>query len=244
MGIVGDATAPAMRRQFLFLFDLDFSRPDNVERARRAAKQFVLKSLAPSDLAAVGTVNSAGFKALVGFTTDHAQAVAAISGMGLGGAGRERDPLGLVYDAGLGSVMEGKSADTGEGSVKMQAIAEELRDQAVQLGRADRERYTQHVEQFLAGFQSLARTLDSVKGRKQIIFFSEGFDSSVLSGATGLDRAQNASNVAEGKLWEVDSEGHFGSATGQTALQNLFTVLRSSDVVDPHHRREGPRATP
>lgn len=231
IGMVGDTTAPALRRQFLFLFDLDFSRPVNVERARRAARQFVLKSLAPTDLAAVGTVNPAGFKALVGFTTDRAQAVAAIDGLGLGSAGRERDPLGLVYDAGLGSALEGRSADLTDASPKTQAIADELRDQAVQLGRADRERYTTHVVQFLAGFQSLARTLDSIKGRKQIVLFSEGFDSSVLSGATGADRAQNATNVSEGKLWEVDSEGHFGSATGQSALQGLFTALRGSDVV-------------
>jgi VWFA-related protein len=231
VGMVADSTAPALRRQFLFLFDLDFSRPDNLERARRAARNFVLKSLSPTDLAAVGTVNPAGFKALVGFTTDRAQAVAAIDGLGLGASARERDPLGLVYDAGLGSAFEGKPADATEGSVKMQTIADELHDQAVQLGRADRERYTQHVVQFLAGFQSLARTLDSIKGRKQIVLFSEGFDGSVITGATGADRATSANNVAEGRLWEVDSEGHFGSSTGQSAMQDLFTVLRGSDVV-------------
>lgn len=150
IGMVGDATAPALRRQFLFLFDLDFTRPVNLERARRAAKQFVLKSLSPSDLAAVGIVNPTGFKALVGFTTDRAQAVAAIDGLGFSSAGRERDPLGLVYDAGLGGLLEGRSADLTDASPKAQAIAEELKDQAVQLGRADRQRYTQHVEQFLA----------------------------------------------------------------------------------------------
>jgi len=231
VGLVGDSIAPALRRQFLFLFDLDFSRPDNLERARRAARNFVLKSLAPSDLAAVGVVNPAGFKALVGFTTDRPQVVAAISGLGLGAAARERDPLGLVYDAGLGSLLEGRSADATEGSVKMQAIGDELRDQAVQLARSSSESYTQHVVQFLAGFQSLARALDSIKGRKQIILFSEGFDGSVISGATGVDRAQNANNVATGRLWEVDSEGHFGSSTGQSAMQDLFSALRGSDVV-------------
>lgn len=231
VGVVGDATAPALRRQFLFLFDLDFSRPVNLERARRAARQFVLKSLSPSDLAAVGTVSPTGFKALVGFTTDRAQVAAAIESLGLGGAGRERDPLGLVYDAGLGSLYEGRAADLTDPNDKVRGIAEELRDQAIQLGRADRERYTRHVEQFLAGFQSLARTLDSIKGRKQIVLFSEGFDSAVLSGVSGADRTQNATNVSEGRLWEVDSEGHFGSATGQSAMQGLFTALRGADVV-------------
>ncbi|MBX7184267.1 MAG: VWA domain-containing protein [Vicinamibacteria bacterium] len=232
VGAVGDATAPALRRQFLFLFDLDFSKPVNLERARRAAKQFVLKSLSPSDLAAVGTVSPTGFKALVGFTTDRAQVAAAIESLGLGGAGRERDPLGLVYDAGLGSLFEGTAVDLTDPTDRVRNIAETLRDQAVQLGRADRDRYTRHVEQFLAGFQGLARTLDSIKGRKQIVLFSEGFDSSVLSGAsTSAERAQNATNVSEGRLWEVDSEDHFGSAAGQSAMQSLSAILRGADVV-------------
>ena len=227
-----EIAAPAMRRQFLLLFDLDFSRPMNVERSRRAALEFVTHTLEPKDLVAVGTVHPSGFRALVGFTPDKRQAAFAISSLGLGGAGRIRDPLSLVYDAGLGPLLEGRTADTGVGGTKMVAVTEEeLRDQAVQLGRAGRDRYARHVEQFLAGFHGLARTLDSIKGRKQIILFSEGFDGAVLSGATGADRRESASAVAQGRLWEVDSESHFGSATGQTAMVSLFEALRGSDVV-------------
>ncbi|MEO8359369.1 MAG: VWA domain-containing protein, partial [Vicinamibacteria bacterium] len=208
-GSSAEATSSAMRRQFLFLFDLDFSRPINLEKSRRAAKQFILKSLSPSDLVAVATVNPSGFKALLNFTTDRAQAVSAIDGLGLGGAGRQRDPLGLLYDATLAQDLAG-AADQTEGSSKGQQIfAEELRDQALQLVRSDNRAYVKHVEQFLGGFQSLARTLDTIKGRKQIILFSEGFNAAVLLGASGLDRAQSSSAVSEGRLWEVDTENHF-----------------------------------
>lgn len=211
VGTVGDATAPSSRRQFLLLFDLDFSRPDNVERARRGARQFVIKSLAPGDLVAVGTVNATGFRALLGFTTDKRQAVAAIDGLGLGGAGRERDPLGLVYDAGLGATVEGRMADATDSSPKIQALADELRDQAVQLGAANRRQYTQHVEQFLAGFQSLARTLDSIKGRAVArLHDPKRFDVLAQCGAKviaferevdrGLEKAELLSGVVPGSF--------------------------------------------
>ncbi|MEO5761818.1 MAG: VWA domain-containing protein [Vicinamibacteria bacterium] len=226
-----EATSSAMRRQFLFLFDLDFSRPINLEKSRRAAKQFILKSLSPGDLVAVATVNPVGFKALLNFTTDRAQAVSAIDGLGLGGAGRQRDPLGLLYDAGLAQDLAGATDQTGGSGRGQEILADELRDQAIQLVGGDRRLYARHVEQFLGGFQSLARTLDTIKGRKQIILFSEGFSSAVLQGAAGLDRAQSSSAVSEGRLWEVDSENHFGSSSGQSAMDGLFTALRGADVV-------------
>jgi len=43
------------RRHFLFLFDLTFSTPTSLLRARLAARDFVLRELHPSDLAGVAT---------------------------------------------------------------------------------------------------------------------------------------------------------------------------------------------
>jgi VWFA-related protein len=45
----------AARRQFLFLFDLSFSNPSGIVRARDAAMKFAQEGLAPSDLAGVAT---------------------------------------------------------------------------------------------------------------------------------------------------------------------------------------------
>src|SRR5262249_43050870 len=54
----GQAAAPlatAARRHFLLLFDLSFSEPKSILKARQAAKALVENSLHPTDLVAVAT---------------------------------------------------------------------------------------------------------------------------------------------------------------------------------------------
>jgi hypothetical protein len=77
----------------------------------------------------------------------------------------------------------------------------------------------------------LARQLDAIRGRKHVILFSEGFDSAILGGAEGNEKRMAANAVTTGALWEVDSDAYFGSATGQSALSNLFAAMRGADVV-------------
>src|SRR5207244_5037117 len=70
-------------RHFLLLFDLTFSDPIAITRARAAAKQ-VLATLQPSDLVAVATYNAVqGPQLVVGFTPDRAQVAIGIDTLGL-----------------------------------------------------------------------------------------------------------------------------------------------------------------
>src|ERR1700687_5649903 len=65
--------SPALRRHFLFLFDLSFSEPKSIVRARQMVRG-MLPSLDPSDLVAVATYSSAnGPKLALGFTSDRRQ---------------------------------------------------------------------------------------------------------------------------------------------------------------------------
>ncbi len=72
----------AARRHFMMLFDLTFSDPTSLLRAREAAKE-VVKTLHPADLLAVTTYSTMqGPQMVLGFTPDRAQAVAAIDTLG------------------------------------------------------------------------------------------------------------------------------------------------------------------
>src|SRR5260221_2741393 len=64
------AVQAAAHRQFLLLFDLQFSPAAGILGARAAAMRFVLDSLGPSDLVAVATFGSGGLKMLTDFTGD------------------------------------------------------------------------------------------------------------------------------------------------------------------------------
>jgi VWFA-related protein len=225
----GALVQAAARRQFLLLFDLTFSTPSGIMKARDAAVRFVRESLAPSDLAAAATFGQAGVRVLVGFSSDREQVVRAIDSLGMTETQRLRDPLGIAYE--LGAPPEGPGLAPGAGEGKDQMMLEELRSLAQQMSRAEQGLYRQRVDSFLGGLGNLARMLGSVQGRKQVILLSAGFDSSILGGAQGQEAVNNSNAVVEGRLWDVQSDRYFGDSTARDTLDRLFNTLAASDTV-------------
>src|SRR5262244_667534 len=71
---VGEPIPPAGRRHFLLLFDLSFSKPNQIVRAREAAAHFLETAVDPDDLAAVAVSSvDLGARLLVTFTSDRRQ---------------------------------------------------------------------------------------------------------------------------------------------------------------------------
>ena len=96
------------RRHFLLLFDLSFSNPASTLKARLAARDFVLKALHPTDLAAVATYSlETGPRLVVTFTPDRAQLARALDTLGFERATYhhlQMDPLRfIIADAGQAS---------------------------------------------------------------------------------------------------------------------------------------------
>lgn len=90
------------RRHVLFLFDLSFSSPVALVKARRAAQRFVLDGLHPSDLAAVAVHSiEAGSQLLLTFTPDRAQLARSITTLGNPRLLKlaVRDPLRFIIDS-------------------------------------------------------------------------------------------------------------------------------------------------
>ena len=192
-------------------------------RAREAAIDFVHGSLAPSDLAAVATFSQAGIQVLLSFTTDRSQLARAISALGVMDTQRLRDPLSIAYDLGVDRWGPGIGAPSDNEWT--------LRQMAQLMSRSEQTLYRQRVDGFLAGLAQLARVLDAVQGRKQVILLSAGFDSSVLGGAQGQEAAEAAQAAADGRLWEVHSDRYFGDSVTRDSLDRLFRSLAATDTV-------------
>ncbi len=231
------ARVPATsRRHFLLLFDLSFSQPDSVADARGAVLELVKDGLHPSDLVAVATYSHGrGPQLLHGFTSDRAQAAAAIESLGVAQMIEPlRDPLGLVFgdlDAaarafGLG---EGpghrRAGGRGRGEFAT-AMMEYARKMEVQQQRQE----TQRIAALTRSFTDLANLLNSVRGRKHVIYLSEGFDTSPLFGTADVERIQSMSSASEeGRVWEIDSEERYGDTRSQNQLEQMFSAFRRAD---------------
>lgn len=221
----------AARRHFLFFFDLSFSDPGAIVRARDAATRLVDSSLHPTDLAAVASYSrSVGARLLLGFTPDRNQVKLAIETLGLPQlVETKRDPLGLVItdprDSASISDTPGSSAGGVSGRPDVDAEIQQLLTMMV-----GAERQATNRNEILAlgsAMSEFAGLMDGIDGRKYVVFLSEGFDASAMLGTRGSSAEEQAEIVARneasmrGATWEVDSNERFGD----TDMQNQITAM-------------------
>jgi VWFA-related protein len=229
----GAAVSPAARRRFLLLFDLSFATPSRITRIREAARKFVMDQIGPDDLAAVATYSvEHGMKLVLTFTPDRAQLASAVETLGfVNDSEKSPDPLQLTSTVPLEWVMgQPPASSTGR---RADVDLENLRDVGRMAQRQDDAYRRGRVGQLIQSFGSLARALDSVEGRKQVIYFSQGFDIRLLQGNsqdTAATTEQNE-NAAHGAIWSIDSEARFGNSGLQSALNDMLDLFKRSDCV-------------
>ncbi|HEX3126432.1 MAG TPA: VWA domain-containing protein [Thermoanaerobaculia bacterium] len=236
-----DVPAPA-RRHFLFLFDLSFSEPKAIVQARQAAKD-LMADLHPSDLVAVATyAASRGPELVLGFTPDREQARAAVDTLGLPELvdRNQTDPLRIVVES-LRQDMAQASGGTDAGSAEKGAqfragnqemLLDRLEGYLVDSQRASLEADKDKVTALTRSFTDLARLMRSVSGRKHVVYLSEGYDSSILTGSTDANvQKDHREATNEGEIWKVDSEARFGSAAAAAQVDAMLQELRRADCV-------------
>jgi len=236
---VPPAELPAAgRRHFLLLFDLSFSTATEIARARDAAIRFLETGMAPEDLAAVATTSiGQGAKLLITFTGDRPQLRAAVRRLSLPHTEeRNVDPLSfaavapgdpfLTTDA-AGERVAGALSQIDPGSARIYTV----------MARKSADNYSENrVSQHLTGMSSLANALNSVQGRKTIIYFSEGFEGRLLVGSIARERSHEETMtdndaILDGRFWAVDLDRRSSNTALQRQLDDTLTLLRRSDCV-------------
>ncbi|MEP6762454.1 MAG: VWA domain-containing protein, partial [Sporichthyaceae bacterium] len=226
------------RRHFLLLFDLSFSTATEIARARDAAIRFLETGMAPEDLAAVASTSiGRGARLLVTFTADHPQLSAAIRKLSLPHTEeRAVDPLAfalvapgdpfLTTDA-AGERAAGALSQIDPGTARIYTV----------MARKSADNYSENrVQQHLSEMGSLASALNSVEGRKTIIFFSEGFEGRLLVGSIARERSHEETMtdndaILDGRFWAVDLDRRSTNTGLQRQLDDTLTLLRRADCV-------------
>jgi VWFA-related protein len=212
--------APSLRRHFLFLFDLSFSEPASIVKARQMVRE-MLPALHPSDLVAVASYSSAnGPRLLLGFTSDRRQVSQAIDNLGLPQlVDRNPDPLQLI-------------AAQPDGGRAGALVTENNQDLARMSERANRQQQQAVVGALARSFTDLARLLAGIHGRKEVIYLSEGFDTSLLQGSESVaDQAKMAEMTVQGQGYLTDSDQRYGDTRGANVLEKMMEEFRRSDCI-------------
>jgi VWFA-related protein len=235
----GIGPEPAARRRWLIVFDLSYASLTGLLRAREGADAFV-RGMKESDLAAVATLSTdAGWKLLANFSGDRQQLSEAIRTLGLERKRtRVTDPLGLLFTAPGGGM-----SVSGGGSSRSEMLAEDLKELQQSLQKPATDSLARgKVTQLMRSLAGIGRILDSVRGRKYVLFFSEGFETRLLSGDAGPAGGtgapfssapvnESANDAVSGEIWKVDSDARFGSTSTRSVLMLALAEFRRSDTV-------------
>jgi VWFA-related protein len=225
------AFPPAARRRFLLLFDLSFSRPRSIVGARRAATDFVVRQVAPGDLAAVATYSvETGFRLLVTFSSDRAQLARAIETLGVDAKREPLDPLGFYFEPrALAMATLDRGAEASRNETTVGTLVDSLETMnALQKQQSD-EYARGRVRSMISSFGELARALDSVEGRKDVVLLSEGFQNRLLVGAA--ETTQERDWLVNGQIWKVDGDRRFGNQPLRNEVSDMTSLFRRSDCV-------------
>ncbi|MFP5284706.1 MAG: VWA domain-containing protein, partial [Thermoanaerobaculia bacterium] len=224
----------AARRHFLMLFDLSFSEPKSIVKARQAAAD-VVDALHPTDLVAVATYSEGtGPQLVLGFTPDRRQAKLALETLGLPKLmDRAPDPLRLVMSQEIRQ-LESKMATNNEQAKKTGGMDEVVLEQLESIDRmasnANMEVQRTKVKALTRSFSDLARLMNGVQGRKHVVYLSEGYDSSVIAGtASDEDQARMSESAMSGEIWNVNSEDRFGDTKTGNQVEQMLEAFRRSD---------------
>ena len=223
--------ASAARRRFLLLFDKSFTDPAGLARARTYAKDFVLNDLAQSDLVGVATFDFLqGIKLVANFTEDRRVVEHAIHTLGVASLSRISDPLALAADiAGTDLTPERRSTSGTEtpGALLNDVIAA----LAARARSAEEQSYKSRVMTLLDSFEQLGQSLRRIEGRKQVVYFSTGFNSTLLVGQDQADQTRAAEAIVAGRFWEVDSDSRYGDTRMRTVVHEALEKLARADAV-------------
>ena len=184
--------------------------------------------LASSDLVAVATFDvSQGVRLVANFTEDRALVAHAIETLGVPQLSRISDPLGLAV-----SLLSTDLTARPGGGEESQALLDNVSAVIVrQMRAAEAEQYRNQVQTLIDGFEDLARGLRNVEGRKQVVYFSAGFDARFLVGEQGYEQDTTNLSIEQGRLWEVDGQSRFGDARIRERITAATQALSRADAV-------------
>jgi VWFA-related protein len=223
---------PGLRRSFLLMFDLAFSSSRGILRAREGALDFVTNRLAPTDLVAVATYsNMGGLKLLNNFTTDHQQAARVIDTLGLlESIDVIQDPVGFVFNP-LLEIPTGPGTAPPDLDDKDAQLLDILQWLKARMDRSEQDRYRNQAAQYLDQFNELYSAMNSLSGRKIVLFLSQGIDSNFLTGTGLTEMDEDFQKFVDGNTHLINTDNRFGRAELRDTLLDGLKRASGADVM-------------
>ena len=216
------------RRHIMLLFDLAFANPSSIVRARHAAMELVDQGMHPTDLVGVASYSSRfGMKVHLGFTDDRDTVRLAIESLGF------TDVIQLYLraaDDDLEILRANPASESRSGPSDLSVdtvLQSHLEAMVVEDSRAVQGHFASGL---VSSLEQLAGALSPINGRKQLIYLSEGFPSSLLVGTASMRAIQKMNDaVNRGEYWKVDSTLRYGRVDQRNHLREALQQFVDAD---------------
>ena len=187
-----DKSAVKDRRLVVLFFDLSSMQPEEVERAVKAAEDYVNQQMAPADLVAVASLDSS---LLVNqdFTSDHALLLKAVDS----------------FSSSSGQGYEEGSTGTTEGTP----------DTSQPFTPDDTEYNIFNTDRRLEALRALAESMAQVDQKKSIIYFASGMDRTGVENQSELRATINSAVRSNVSVYTLDTRGLQAMVPGGEAQQ-------------------------
>ena len=180
------------RRLIILFFDLSSMEPEEVDRAVKAAEDYINQQMSPADLVAVASLDSS---LLVNqdFTTDHELLLKAVDGFS--------SNSGQGYEEGATGTTEG-TPETGQPFTP-----------------DDTEYNIFNTDRRLEALRALAETMSQVDQKKSIIYFASGMDRTGVENQSELRATINSAVRSNVSIYTTDTRGLQAMVPGGEAQQ-------------------------
>ena len=168
------------RRLIVLFFDLSSMQPDEIERAAKAAQNYVDRQMSPADLVSVLSLGSS-LKVNQDFTSDKTALLKVIES----------------FNSGAGEGFEEGTTGTTEGT----------QDTGQSFTTDDTEHNIFNTDRRLQALRSIADKLSRVQEKKSLIYFSSGMDRTGIENQSELRAAVNAAIRANLAIYTMDIRG-------------------------------------
>jgi VWFA-related protein len=187
-----DKAALKDRRLMILFFDLSSMQPEEVDRAVKAAENYINQQMSPADLVAVASLDSS-LVVNQDFTTDHELLLKAVDGFS--------SNSGQGYEEGSTGTTEGTS-ETGQPFTP-----------------DDTEYNIFNTDRRLEALRALAESMAQVDQKKSIIYFTSGMDRTGVENQSELRATINAAVRSNVSIYTTDTRGLQAMVPGGEAQQ-------------------------
>lgn len=222
---------PGISRKFFLFFNYAFIEPAGIQKAQKAALEFLDRYVRPTD--EIGIITFSRTKGLTineFLTTDHRRIRDVLLGEGSAPMSGRAEQVARLLSLNVNQFVDDSIQGTDPEDAKNDEAAKEIFRTLISAETKSRlEDYSRSVGFFLDALRGLAQGLRLVPGTKNIVMFSTGVSGISLFGSPSVNMPENLNNAENILKWQDALAVKDGDPRLREIFENAMDLLKAAN---------------